>query len=394
VLRGNFKIGRLFGIPIEINVTWILVLVLVMWTVADGYFGQERFKYLTALQRWLLGAAAAFLFFGSILLHELMHSVVAVRNGLPVRRITLFMFGGVAEMSREPEKASVEFKMALAGPIASFMLSAVFLAVFYGIYRSGGGAMPLLGALAIYLSGGKEAVSVPAALFAYLAMINSLILIFNMVPGFPLDGGRVLRSIIWYFTGNVTRATYITSRIGKAFAIVLIVLGLLFAIQGELIAGIWFIFIGFFLQQAAESGYYQVLMRKGLEGHHVYDVMQPAVVTVDADTPVRTAVQDYFMRFRFNSFPVLDNGQLVGMLTTHDLKAVPREEWDLRMVREIMETEPVEHALSLDESAYGALVKIAQDGMGRLPVLQNGVVVGIVSNRDIMKLLKLKMDIG
>ena len=159
------------------------------------------------------------------------------------------------------------------------------------------------------------------------------------------------------------------------------------------LAFLWLV-IGFFLQQAAETGYYQVLMRNALEGHLVREVMQPDVVTVEADTPVGTAVNDYFMRFRFNSFPVLENGRLVGVLTTHDLKDVPGEEWDSRYVKEIMETGPAEHALSPDDSAYGALMKIAQDGMGRLPVVEDGVVVGIVSNRDIMKLLKFKMDIG
>ena len=379
MLRGNFRIGRLFGIPIEINVSWLLILVLVTWTVADGYFGGKDFEYLSGLERWLLGAAAALLLFGSILLHELMHSVVAVKNGLPVRKITLFVLGGVAQMSEEPRSPIVEFKMAIAGPLTSFILSALFFGIF------------------ILLHGVTSTVtkmSVGAALFFYLGLINFMILVFNMVPGFPLDGGRVLRAAIWHYTGNVTKATYITSRIGKGFAIVLIVLGLLSAIAGNPIGGIWFIFIGFFLQQAADSGYYQVLMRKGLEGHLVYEVMQTSVVTIEAQTPIGVAVHDYFMRYRFNSFPVLDGGRLVGMLTTHDLKTVPREEWDMRSVREIMETEPVEHALSPGESAYGALMKIARDGMGRLPVVEDGVVLGIVSNRDIMKLLKFKMDIG
>lgn len=394
MLRGNFKLGRIFGIPVEINVTWILVLLLVMWSIAERYFTRQQFIHLSALHRWLLGAAAAMLLFGSILLHELMHSVTAVKNGLPVKRITLFVFGGVAQMGEEPKTAGVEFRMALAGPIASFILSVVFLSLFYMVYRGIGGSRPVLEALVLYVFGGKVSVSVTAALFAYLAFINFLILVFNMVPGFPLDGGRVLRSIIWHFTGNVTKATYVTSRIGKAFAIVLILLGLFYAIQGALIGGIWFIFIGFFLQQAADSGYYQVLMRNGLEGHNVEELMQREVITIDAQTSIGTAVKDYFMPYRFNSFPVLENGRLVGMLTTHDLKAVRREEWDNRTVREIMETEPVEHALSLDETAYGALVKITQDGMGRLPVMKDGRVVGIVSNRDIMKLLKIKMDVG
>jgi Zn-dependent protease/CBS domain-containing protein len=379
VFRGNFKLGTLFGIPIEINVSWLLVLVLVTWTVGEVYFSPKEFPGLTPVERWMLGGVAALLLFGSILLHELMHSVVAVRNGLPVKKITLFLFGGVAQMSEEPRSAGVEFKMALAGPVTSFMLAAVF----GGIY------------MLFYLrSEGTGTASVGAALFYYLALINGLVLIFNMVPGFPLDGGRVLRSILWRLTGNVTKATYITSRIGKAFAIFLIVVGVMNAIYGQLIGGLWFVFIGFFLQQAADSGYYQVLMRKGLEGHSVAEVMQSNVVSMDAGTTIGSAVHDFFMKYRFNSFPVLENGLLVGMLTTHDLKGVPREEWDTRFVREIMETEPVAHALSPGETAYGALMKVARDGMGRLPVVRDGNLVGIVSNRDIMKLLRFKMDIG
>ncbi len=374
MLRGNIRVGKIFGIPVEINVSWLLILLLVTWTVADGYL-KPNFKDMAALDRWLLGAVAALLLFASILLHELMHSVVAVRNGLPVKRITLFMFGGVAQMSEEPRTAGIEFKMALAGPLASLILAALFYLIYVVLTRAGTG-------------------EVAAALFMYMGLINFMILIFNMVPGFPLDGGRVLRSIIWHITGNVTKATYITSRIGKAFAIFLIVMGALSAITGNLVGGIWLVFIGFFLQQAADSGYYQVMMRKGLEGHFVWEVMQTDVVTVDADTPIDAAVHDYFMKYRFNSFPVLENGRLAGMLTTHDLKAIPREEWYHRYVREIMETGPVEHALGPDETAFTALVKIAQDGMGRLPVVQDGKIVGIVSNRDIMKLLKLKIDIG
>jgi Zn-dependent protease/CBS domain-containing protein len=377
VLRGNLKIGRIFGIPVEINVSWILILVLVSWTVAYNYFPEGKYGYLSGLHRWLLGAAAALMLFGSILLHELMHSVVAVRNGLPVKRITLFLFGGVAQMSDEPRTAGVEFKMAIAGPLTSLVLGVMFAGIYYLFYHTKGGSS-----------------SVAAMLFYYVALINFLILIFNMVPGFPLDGGRVLRSIIWGITGNITKATYVTSLIGKAFAILLIFGGLVNLVRGDPISGVWFVFIGFFLHQAADSGYYQVLVRRGLEGHEIREVMQRDVVTIEAGTPVGTAVHDYFLRYRYNSFPVLENGRLVGMLTTHDLKTIPREEWDTRAVREIMETEPVEHALSPHEHAYKALIKIAEDGRGRLPVVEEGEVVGIVSNRDIMKLLKFKMDMG
>jgi len=374
MLRGNFGIGKIFGIPIEINVSWLLILLLVTWTVAENYLA-PMFPYMPVFTTWVLGAMSALMLFGSILFHELMHSVVAVRNGLPVRKITLFMFGGVAQMSGEPQSAAVEFKMALAGPLASFILSALFYITYIVLYDFG-------------------SYPVASAIFMYLALINFMVLVFNMVPGFPLDGGRVLRSIIWHFTGNITRATYISSRIGKAFAILLIVLGLFSVFTGNFIGGIWLVFIGFFLQQAADSGYYQVMMRRGLEGHFVWEVMQPEVVTVDADTPIETAVHNYFMRYRFNSFPVLENNRLVGMLTTHDLKTIPREEWDYKRVRDIMETEPIKHALDPNENVYTALMKIARDGMGRLPVVQGGKLVGIISNRDIMKLLRVKMDIG
>lgn len=276
----GIKLFKVVGIQVSIDYTWFIVFVLFAWSLAFGYFpfrypGFGRSTYL------FMGFVSSFLLFACVLIHELSHSYTSNRLGLEIKEITLFIFGGVAQLTKEPEDALVELKIAVAGPLASGVLSVLFWAI--------SKTVPQADYPVIY------------AIFAYLAMINVVLMIFNMIPGFPLDGGRVLRAIWWYKTGDLNAATRVASRIGKGFAIFLIIMGFLQIATGNFTGGIWSVFIGVFLQQAAESGYQQLVIKRALEGLKVSDVMSKGVVSVEEDFTVQKVVDEYFFKYHYAS---------------------------------------------------------------------------------------------
>lgn len=366
-MRGNLRIFRLWGIPVEINVSWLLILALMTWTFATSLY-PDVLPDGTKTELWELGFLSTILLFLSILLHEFSHSVVAARSGIPIRKITLFLFGGVAQMDRDVDNPIVELKMAAAGPLMSVVLAGVF----FGLSR-----VFLHDRLAYNLT-------------HMLSYINILILVFNMVPGFPLDGGRILRSLIWHRTRNVQKATKITSRIGAAFAYVLMAVGVINVFYQNFIGGLWLIFIGYFVRQAAQSGYLLVTLRRTLGHLRVSDVMRSPVVTVDASLDLRRLVDDFFLHYHYHSFPVLRNGALVGMVSLKDVKKVDVERWPVASVGEIVDREVVRYALHPDFPAEALVHLIMKRGYGRLPVMgTDGRVVGIVSRRDLMETIKM-----
>jgi Zn-dependent protease/CBS domain-containing protein len=367
MIRSNIHLFSLFGIPVEVNVSWLLVLALMTWSFATVWYA-DFLPDGSKQELWLLGFLTALLMFVSILLHEFSHSVVAARNGLPIRKITLFIFGGVAQMERDVDNPVLELKMAAAGPAMSVVLAAVF----FGIAK---------------LVAGHEFVFLLAQ---SLYRINLIVLVFNMVPGFPLDGGRILRAIIWKRTGKLQKATRIASRVGGIFAIVLIVYGVFNFFEGQPIGGIWFIFIGYFLWQAAQSGYLLVTLRQTLGNLRVSDVMRSPVVTVDSSLDLRRLVDDYFLKYHYGSFPVLENGALAGMVSLADVKRVEMEDWRHATVADIVDRESVPHALHPEDPAETLLHLIMKRGFGRLPAVDGaGRVVGIVSRRDLMETIKM-----
>jgi len=367
MIQGNLQLFRLWGIPVEINVSWLLVLALMTWSFATGFY-PDVLPDGTKRELWTLGFLTAILLFVSILLHEFSHSLVASRNGLPIRKITLFLFGGVAQMERDVDNPILELKMASAGPAMSLVLAAFF----YGLSR--------------VFSEHRLVYN----LMHHLAFVNMLILGFNMVPGFPLDGGRILRAAIWRKTGNVQKATRIASRIGSVFAIVLMIYGVVNLFVGQFIGGLWLIFIGFFLRQAAQSSYLLVMLRQTLGPLRVADVMRTPVVTVDASLSLRTLVDDYFLKYHYGSFPVLENGTLIGLVSLKDVKQVEMEEWTTATVGDIADREVARYALHPEHPAETLLHLIMKKGYGRLPVIYNdGRVVGIVSRRDLMETIKM-----
>ena len=365
--RSSLHLFRLWGIPVEVNLSWLFVLALMTWSFATGWY-TDVLPDGSKPELWLLGFLTAILLFVSILFHEFSHSLVASRNGLPIRKITLFLFGGVAQMDRDVDNPALELKMAAAGPAMSVVLTVVFFA------------------LSKLFSGHR----LLFPLTQNLAYINLIVLVFNMVPGFPLDGGRILRAVIWRKTGNIQRATRIASRIGNAFAIILMVYGVFNFFVGQFVGGIWLIFIGYFLRQTAQSGYLLVTLQQTLGSLKVSDVMRAPVVTVDASLNLRHLVDDYFLKHHYGSFPVLESGALIGMVSLKDVKRVEMEDWQRATVRDIADREVAQYALHPEYAAETLLHLIMKKGYGRLPVIDNdGRVVGIVSRRDLMETIKM-----
>jgi Zn-dependent protease len=368
MIRSNLHLFRLWGIPVEIHVSWLLVLAFMTWSFATLWY-PDVLPDGTTNELWLLGFLTALLMFVSILVHEFSHSLVASRNGLPICKITLFLFGGVAQMDRDVDNPVLELKMAAAGPAMSLVLAGLF----FGVSQLVGG----------------HRLTFP--LMQNLAWLNLLVLVFNMVPGFPLDGGRILRAAIWKKTGNVQKATRIASRIGSVFAIMLMVYGAVEILAyKQLIPGLWPIFIGYFLMQAAESGYLLVTLRQTLGNLRVSDVMRAPVVTVDAGMTLRRLVDEYFLKYHYSSFPVLESGALAGMVTLRDVKQVEMEDWEKATVADIADRETARYAIRPDHPAEALLNLIMKKGYSRLPVVNGeGRVVGIVSRRDLMETIKM-----
>ncbi len=370
----SFKLFKLFGFTVKADLSWLIIAFLVTWSLAAGLF-PYRYKGLAAGTYWVMGVIGALGLFFSIVFHEMVHSLVARRFGLPMKGITLFIFGGVAEMTDEPPNAKAEFSMAIAGPVSS-----VFLAVFfYGFYYVGKGS-----GWPTYVNG----------ILGYLGLINGILAAFNLVPAFPLDGGRVLRSALWSWKKNIRWATRTSARIGSAFGVALIILGVLSLLSGNLISGIWWFLIGMFLRNAANMSYQQLMTRQALEGEPIKRFMQPNPVTVTPDTSLEDLVDNYIYRYHYKMFPVVEGGRLSGCVTTKQIKEFPRAEWPLHRVSELMHSCSPDNTIGADEDALTALSTMNRTGSSRLIVVEGDQLVGVITLKDMMKFLSLKVELG
>ena len=368
------KLFKILGVQISLDYTWFIVFGLVAWSLAQGYFpliipGLGTFTYI------LMGVISAVLLFACVLIHELSHSYTSNKLGLDIKEITLFIFGGIAKLTKEPDDPMTELKIAVAGPAASIALAAIFWVL-----------MQIANAFSIY--------PVLSAIFEYLAMINMVLVIFNMIPGFPLDGGRVLRALWWKKTGDLQKATQIASRVGKGFAALLIGFGFFQIFMGNFIGGLWMIFIGMFLQQTADSSYRQLLVKKTLERIKVGDAMTRNVVTITEDSTLTTVVEKYFFGYHFVGFPVSSDGRITGMLTLNNVRLVPKEEWDTTLVRDVINKISPDAILSPEDNAMDALSRMIDLDTGRVLVMDGDKLIGIITRRDIMKLMEFKTDLG
>ncbi len=373
MLNANMRLFRLWGIPVEINASWLLVLLFMTWTFATNYYPFYFPDAFGEAELWVLGFLTAIFLFLSILAHEFSHSIVAVRSGIPIKKITLFMFGGVASMQRDVEKPLDELKTAAAGPA----MTVVLVGLFFALSR-------------IFPRG-----TIPQALVYSLMRINMVVLVFNLIPGFPLDGGRILRAGLWYRSGNFMRSTRIASGVGKAFAVFLVLVGFLYIFLGSFIGGLWMIFIGFFLHQAAQSGYMTAALRESIAHLRVSDIMRTGVVTVEAGTTLRELVDEYFLRHHYNAYPVLYGGRLIGIVSLADVKRIDRGDWSGMTVERVMRDDVTKFTVHPDDPAGRIVELIMRRGVGRVPVLDDsGAVVGIVTRGDLMEALKVMTTLG
>ncbi len=373
-LRG-ISLLRIGGIEVIIDYSWFIIFFLMIYVMAESSFSDTPQNY-TAPQYWIMGTIAAVLFFASVLLHELAHSFVAVKYGIKITSIRLFIFGGLAQGVSEPKSGRHEFLIALAGPATSMALGILFGSVFYYFYLSG--ASPPV-----------------ADITGLLAFLNVAMAVFNMMPGFPLDGGRILRAILWDRWNDMARATKIVSQIGNAFALFLIVFGVLqFLVTKSLISGLWLIFVGLFMKQSAAGSYQAVVMQRALEDVQVRQIMTTNVVTVDWLLSVDELVHSYIYKHQFTTFPVFNREEFIGMVSLEGVKTVSKDLWGFKQVRDIMTPVELVACLKPADDATEALSRMVSGDAGHMPVVENGRLVGIVSRRDIMNLFKIKSDLG
>ncbi len=374
VFGKRLTIFRMFGFEVRIDASWLFIFILVAWSLAGAVF-PERYGNLSKGTYVAMGLVAALGLFASVVFHELCHSLVARRFGIPMEGITLFIFGGVAEMGEEPEDPKAEFLMAIAGPLSSTAASAVLLAGAF-LARKAGWSTPVV------------------AVLQWVGIINLLLAGFNLIPGFPLDGGRVLRSILWYVWNDLRRATRTASAVGSAFGGVLIALGVVnLLVLLNPIGGLWWIMIGLFVRAAAKQGLRQVIIRQMLQGEPVSRFMNERVITVAPSLTVEQLVEDYIYRYHFKMFPVVDEGRLVGCVSTREVRSVPRGEWVKKAVRDIQNACSVENILPPEEDAMKALEKMSKTGISRMMVVRNGDLLGIVSLKDLLAFLSLKLEL-
>jgi len=369
----SITLFRLFGFKVQADASWLFLVVLLTWTLAVSLFPMW-YEGLSTSTYWLMGAVGAAGLFLSIILHELSHSLVARRDGMPIKGITLFIFGGVAQMEDEPPSARTEFLMAIAGPVTSIVLGLIFF---------GAGE----------LAGLQNWPTPVVAVLSYLGWINLILAAFNMVPAFPLDGGRVLRSALWHWKKNLPQATAIAAKIGAGFGLILILLGVFTFLTGNLVAGIWWFMIGMFLRGASKMSHRQVLIRKMLQNEKVERFMHTEPVKVSPSLSVQELVEDYVYQYHHKIFPVMDGEKLVGCVTTRDIKQLPRDEWAQSSVQAIMTSCSDRNTIAEDADAMKALSTMNKDGVSRLLVVRGEKLVGVLTLKDLLKFISLKLDL-
>lgn len=372
----RFNLFKLLGFQVRIDLSWIVIALLVAWSLSTGFF-PFHYQGLSSRTYWVMGIIGALGLFFSIVVHEFCHSLMARRFDMPMKGITLFIFGGMAEMTDEPKDAKAEFMVAIVGPLSSLVLAGLFYAVYFS--SKGTGILP-------------RSVS---GIIQYLAFINVVLAAFNCLPAFPLDGGRVLRSILWRAKGNLRWATRVSASIGSGFGIFLIVMGVFSLFTGNFIGGMWWALIGMFLHSAAKMSYQQLLTRRALQGESVSRFMRRDPVTVPPGLTLDELIEDYIYRHHYKMFPVVtDSDKLRGCVTTKEVKEVPKAEWKDKKVADITLPCSSENTIPPDTDAVKALSLMHRTGSSRLMVVDGDRLAGIVSLKDMLKFLSLKIELG
>ena len=374
MLGKHITLFSLFGFKVRLDISWFILAVLITWSLAEGAF-PYYYQGLSTSAYWWMGVFGAIGLFASIIFHELWHSLVARKFGLSIKEITLFIFGGVANMEEEPPSPKAEFLMTIAGPLASLFLSGLF----YGLYRVAQGT-----------NWGLPA----AGVVGYLGWINLILALFNLIPAFPLDGGRILRSALWSWKRNLRWATRIASRIGFGFGIFLIIMGVFTIITGGFIGGMWWVLIGMFVLSASKMSYQQLLIRQALEGEPVRHFVKTDPVTVPPATPIDRLVEDYVYKYHFKMFPVSDNHKPIGCITTRQVKEIPRNEWHQHTVGELATPCTNDNTVRANTDTIQALSTLNRTHSSRLMVIDDSdQLVGMLTLKDLLQFLALKLDL-
>lgn len=370
-MKSTFRLFRVAGIDVGIHYTWILIVVLITWSLAQGYFPQNYPGWQVSTY-WIVGFVSAILLFISVLLHEIAHSLVAKSRGMRVGSITLFIFGGVSNLQDEPQRAGVEFFMAIIGPVTSLVLAGIFWGAEKAVGTQFGPVRAVLG---------------------YMWLINLILGIFNLIPGFPLDGGRVLRSILWGTTGNLVKSTNIAAAAGRYVGWGLIGYGVFMLISGNFFGGLWIAFIGWFLSSAADASRQELSVREALKGVKVSQVMNPVQDVITRHTPVEELVWNIFNRHHGRAVTVADGERVIGIVTVTDVKGLPQERWRETPVEKIMTRSPV-YSVSPDDGLDVAMKLITEHDINQVLVLQDGKYLGLVGRADIVSYLRMHQELG
>lgn len=370
MLGKAISIGRVLGIEIRLDTSWFIVFALVTWSLSGHYFPMAHPGW-SSETYWSLGLVTSLLFFASVVGHELAHSLVARANGIQVRDITLFIFGGAAQLADEPRRARDEFVMALAGPAMSLGLAGIFGL----LWQLGAGTDDGLHALA-----------------GWLASINLMLGLFNLIPGFPLDGGRVLRAAIWGLGGDLKRATLIATAVGRYVAFALILWGVWRVFSGDWAGGIWIAFIGWFLDSAATRSSQQLVLDDLLAGHTVAEVMWTDCPRVPRHLTLDALVEHTMLPSLRTCFPVVEVGEVVGLITLDQVRSVAREQWSTTRVGDVMVPLPQLEPVRPDEGLSGILERMTRDDLAQLPVMDGQRLVGLLSRSQLLNYVQTRAE--
>ncbi len=364
--------GRLFGIPLRLHITWFIIFALVTVSLAESQFPSQFPQWSPALN-WGIGLATSLLFFASVVAHELGHSLVARRYGITVKSITLFVFGGVAQIARDASKPAAEGIIAFVGPLTSVVLGGLFLGLYFWLRHI------------------NEPI---AALGLWLGRINLVLAVFNLIPGFPLDGGRVFRAIVWGINGNFLRASRIASIVGRGIGYLLMAGGVFWAFRYDLISGLWMAFIGWFLENAASSSYSQLALRGALDGHEAREMMTQECPTIEPGIDLRSLVDRFVIPGGRRCFVVMDGVGVLGLLTLADVKSVPQKKWDRTTVQQVMTPLSKLRSVGPDEAATRVLEIMDESGVSQVPVIQDGRVLGLIGRDNLARFIRARAELG
>jgi Zn-dependent protease/predicted transcriptional regulator len=370
----SVKLGNIMGIPVTIHYTLWFVFILIAWSLAVGYM-PSQYPGLGVVTYWAIGIVSAVILFASVLIHELSHSYIAKKNGLPIARITLFFFGGVSEITKEPQDPGLEVRMAAAGPLMSFLIAGV------------------LGGL-WYLTRVADAPVAVTATLGYGGLINAILGIFNLLPAFPLDGGRVFRGSIWKRSKSFIGATRTATRVSEAISLIMMVGGFAFIIFGDFVDGIWVIFLGWFIRSGAETSLRQTLVDETLSGVTVEQIMTRDVLTVPPNITIQQLVSDYFLVHRHEGYPVVKDGHILGIVTLHCVRAIPKDRRETETVEQAMvHCEPTV-TVKPTSTALDILHKMASAKVERILVVDDGRLLGIVTRGDLIRTIRTRQELG